>query len=327
MPPPVSIPKNMPKPVCTIQQKVGPKRSTNKIFKCNDASKLSSISSDTITRGCNIPFTNTKPPQVGNTHSKTQSSVPVTVHKKLRCFVPEKDIHCCLTNNTHLDEATKKLVRYQISNKIYNSGKTIMKMTPTKCSETLKGVDVKDLEVTAEIKSSGLKFGQEPFKKKKMHIDEIDVDSLKTPMRCSTPTPSLDASTIVAGHLDYSIEETQAESTEVPEPTSSEEMLMKFVNVPSRPKPIVPVDTKPDEKNMEKLEYCKDWVENESGISSTNSDVPPSLYASTVNMSDSLLDITSVSRNVQYPKSQTKGEETKNRANDRFDSYKNTVFM
>lgn len=79
---------------------------------------------------------------------------------------------------------------------------------------------------------------------------------------------------------------------------------------------------KKDLEQKDKYNYCKDWMAHEDGISSTNSDIPPSLYAPSLNFSDSLLDLTSISRN-----NINKGEDTKSRGIDRFDSYKNIKFM
>ena len=40
-----------------------------------------------------------------------------------------------------------------------------------------------------------------------MKIDDIDIEAINTPMRCLTPTPSTSGSTILAGHLDFSLGE------------------------------------------------------------------------------------------------------------------------
>ena len=56
------------------------------------------------------------------------------------------------------------------------------------------------------------------------------------------------------------------------------------------------------QKNM----YCTDWMSKQHGISMTNCDAPPSLYAPSVALSDSLSDVTSVLCNAppqtSYPK-------------------------
>ena len=44
-------------------------------------------------------------------------------------------------------------------------------------------------------------------------VDDIDVESLRQPMRCSTPTPSNAPSTILASHLDFTLENDCIDST------------------------------------------------------------------------------------------------------------------
>ena len=111
-------------------------------------------------------------------------------------------------------------------------------------------------------------------------IEDIDFEALQRPMRASTPAPSInDTSTIVAGHLDFSIGD--LEST-VCKQEEKDEMIEDLH-----------IDTK--------AAYCADWMDNQEGISTTNSDPPPSLYASSVSLNDSLLDETSISRNKPLP--------------------------
>ena len=45
-----------------------------------------------------------------------------------------------------------------------------------------------------------------------------------------------------------------------------------------------------------KESYCKTWMQNEDRIKTENAEPPPSLYASSVTLSESLLDTTSVSQ-------------------------------
>ena len=68
-------------------------------------------------------------------------------------------------------------------------------------------------------------------------------------------------------------------------------------------------------------------MEKESGVSSNNDDVAPSLYDTTVNMSESLLDITSVSHNVPQTKQKPKSPSNTGMAINNFDIYKDTKFM
>ena len=76
--------------------------------------------------------------------------------------------------------------------------------------------------------------------------------------------------------------------------------------------------------------YCKDWMQKEEGVSTTNSDDPPSLYAPSVALSDSLLNETSVSCNhalvtVSVPKITKMSQ--KGRGIQITKDYSNTVFM
>ena len=75
---------------------------------------------------------------------------------------------------------------------------------------------------------------------------------------------------------------------------------------------------------VKKISYCQEWMCKEEGISTENEDAPPSLYDSTVCMTDSLLDVTSISRNV--PPKDLKLQPKTGRGI-KFDQYHNTKFM
>ena len=65
----------------------------------------------------------------------------------------------------------------------------------------------------------------------------------------------------------------------------------------------------------------------EYGVPTDNCDVPPSLYAPSVALSDSLLDVTSVSHNVSpFPHTQTK-RESLGRGISTYNKYQNTAFV
>ena len=261
----------------------------------------------------------------------------VTGNNNVRCFVPKEDIVCSITNNNNrLDSNTKKLVHYQISQKIYSQPQKRITMVV----KEENGSDVLPLE------RKGLKIHSKHFKEKSVTVDDIDLDSLKRPMRSSTPTPSICESTIVAGHLDLSNQE-QAEvetTTEVNEGSSDNS---KEIFDPRREKELDDIfddySTKckgqmvqrkrknykkrdPDTANVQqKNNYCKTWMQKQDGISTNNWDAPPSLYASSVALSDSLLNITSVSRNVSP--NITPGKDTKQGRGITGKDYSNTVFM
>ena len=55
-------------------------------------------------------------------------------------------------------------------------------------------------------------------------------------------------------------------------------------------------------RNITPEEHCIEWMGENSGICTNNGEEAPSLYAPSVKLSDSILDVTSVSRNVCQPK-------------------------
>ena len=57
-----------------------------------------------------------------------------------------------------------------------------------------------------------------------MEIGDINVDSIEQPIRSLTPTPTID-STIMAGHLDYSIEGQEKNMESTLEDTDSDEVI------------------------------------------------------------------------------------------------------
>ena len=166
------------------------------------------------------------------------------------------------------------------------------------------------------MKSKGLKVNLKHFSDKCMKIDDIDVEAIGRPMRSSTPTPSISGSTILAGHLDYSLDafddldstlHTQEKSADSDENDSERDEFFNQYLPPSqrkqlaaKPKAVIK-ETASDHDSKttipNKNNYCEDWMKKEQGVSTTNSNAPPSLYNASIALSDSLLDITSVSRN------------------------------
>ena len=140
--------------------------------------------------------------------------------KKLRCLVPEEDIQCFRTNNSNMDSGSKKLIYYQIQKKIYtkpeSNGDNFKRKNPTKCPEKFGNAVTKSYTDREKVlqKPDHFKFNKKHFRTKQMKIGDIDPDVLKTPIRCSTPTPSMD-STILAGHLDYYADEGNYEKRKI----------------------------------------------------------------------------------------------------------------
>ena len=133
------------------------------------------------------------------------TNVPIKkVYGKTRvhCSVPSQDVLCFTTNNnTDIDEYTKHLVCEQIKEKILSQKSTRinMRVTPMKsCGD--KSVVKQNGKV-----GNVFKVQRKKFKNKHMTVADIDFEALQTPICCSTPTPSISGSTIVAGHLDVSI--------------------------------------------------------------------------------------------------------------------------
>ena len=327
MPPPMSVPKPQPKHKPQPQPQPQPQPEEHQVPKSCPPVKVYGKGS--------IKTTN------ANVEVRTKS---VPCERKVRCFVPSEDIPCYVTNRTNqIGEYTKQLVRYQIGKKIYAQPEKTekpemrinMRVTPEKSAGTSK------IDVSPVATSKQLKVNKKHFKEKNMTVDD-NFDYLQTPMRCSTPTPSVCGSTIMAGHLDFSMiddledtilpanEEVDREINDDDDNDDNENesavddaFMMQFINVGTH-KP------KPADKGMKNEEskdkYCKDWIYKSDGVSTNNSDAPPSLYAQSVAMSDSLMDITSVSRNV-YPTIERKYEQGRGITNTNTKDYSNTVFM
>ena len=119
------------------------------------------------------------------------------------CSVPTNDVKFYVTSNNNIDAFTKNLVRYQISRKIYKQPGCNTRPMPKKNSEDV-GLDIDPSAQSSG--ASGMKRKRKYFKHKSLTVDDIDVSSLEQPMRCSTPTPSLGGTTILAGHLDCTID-------------------------------------------------------------------------------------------------------------------------
>ena len=256
---------------------------------------------------------------INNVITDTSSDDNGFTVRKLRCYVPSKDVLCSVNKNVNIDNCTKKLVTNQISNKIFSKPLEVGHGT------NRKPVENSVVEVAGEPKTAhSVKFNKKYFAHKNMKVDDIDLVCLQKPMRSSTPTPSVDESTIMAGNIKMSLDWNDLEqSVQAPQSAAAD--------VVAKNKEIFPLSTgKSDgEEHCTQpsggVNYCTDWIVKSDGVSTNNSDAPPSLYAPSVALSDSLLNTTSISR-TPCQSSQNKGKEM-SKATTNFDRYKNTVFM
>ena len=268
---------------------------------------------------------------------------------KQHCSIPSEDVKCYTTNiDGNIDDYTKQMVRYQISRKIYaKSMKRVnICVTPHKLGEVL--------DAKRDVQPSYLKVNKKHFKEKNMNIEDIDIESINQPIRSSTPTPSVSDSTILAGHIDYSMID-DLDSTMCTKNLDAceqdddidvlDEVFQQYVQ---ESKGNSSVHRKKEAKKtgdgdkisdtdegitdtnkfVNKDNYCKDWMEKHDGINTNNVEAPPSLYAPSLDMSMSLMDITSVSRNLQPETGyDTKINNKTGRGITNSKDYNNTQFM
>ena len=238
-------------------------------------------------------------------------------HNFKKCSIPVQNVKCFITKNTDADPRTQKIIHQQISRKIYATPKMPVcntRFVQKKCADQF-GVEG-TAAVQGKYQPTPFKLDNNYFNQKKLEVEDIDVNALEYPMRSSTPTPSNDR-TIMAGHLDPYLHdsdslERNSESMEDPE---LDEFLQPYLNKCNRNHNISTKKTlekdggckteKPLPTDIghttEKQDYCTAWMSNENGVSTTNTDIPPSLYEPSILLSKSLLDVTSVSRNVSKP--------------------------
>ena len=245
--------------------------------------------------------------RIGGKNSVGVNIKPVVTKDQLRCYVPKEDVPCSVTTNvTNTDEYTKQFVKKQISKKIFRKAekRVNMTVTPKRKDEGYA------LQERSSLTPKKFKLNEKHFSEKNMNVSDIDIDTLDRPIRCSTPTPSISGSTILAGHLDYTIDEMDTtldrnEDNEDPLSDDDDDFFKKFINVPDRKhdnggrKAEESGGGSVENIDKNKNTLCTEWIKNESGVCTNNGDEPPSLYAPSAALSDSLLDITSVSRNIK----------------------------
>ena len=266
-----------------------------------------------ISSGDNFVANKTRKGSITPTNVTDHDTKPVIPVSKTHCSVPARDVHCSVTNNIEdCDPYTKQVVQFQIGQKLYSQQQKRINMhiTPRRPIEHFP------------FEQTGLKVNRKHFHEKHMTVDEIDIESLQHPMRASTPMPSIPESTIVAGHLNFSTDEVEtriqstddisSDSEEVEDIQREKEMDEIFAPYMQKIKrnshstghksenvtPITDATSYNESTMQNKNKCCKDWMQKEEGVSTNNYDAPPSLYAPSVALSDSLLDMTSVSRNV-----------------------------
>ena len=120
------------------------------------------------------------------------------------CSVSICDVTCSVTKNTDTDEYTRRLVQQQLATKIYTKPNT--RITPKKCAEDFGITITKSIQR----KAPGLKFNKKHFIQKRTTVDEVDLHFLEQPLRCSTPTDSVDGLTILAGNLDVTLDDVKS---------------------------------------------------------------------------------------------------------------------
>ena len=129
----------------------------------------------------------------------------LTNTKPVNCSVPTTDVKCYINNNVQLHSTTRKMMRQQDAKKIYTTPDNVLKNTQQTEKKNAEKLVMKVLEKLTG-RHVPFKFNTQHFRQKNLEIDEVDVNFIERPMCSSTPTPGHD-STILAGHLNYSIEE------------------------------------------------------------------------------------------------------------------------
>ena len=254
---------------------------------------------------------------------------------KIHCSVPIKNIVCRTTTNTQIDQEvnslTRRLVKYNINQ--YPKGTPNTKLTPKMCGGTFGCEVTKALKESGKPFN---KFDAGVYRKRTLELDNINFDSipLPPPLRCSTPVSVL-AGNLDDTYFHVDKEEISGESadeemdTELSSVNMSheettngkededdmEDIFRPFMKYSDRKRQRENAVEK-RRKKMKKLEmefcekcrldtgttrdfthkhnntFCDNWV----SCVEVTSEAPPSLYNKSVDLPESLMNVTSVSR-------------------------------
>ena len=271
MPPPKVIPSNM--HVHEIKQEP-------KVQQTNNSSKLD-VKSEVAT---NI----TDKDNVFSSLLKT----------KVHCSVPKSDIICPINNTSSIvDEAKRLAFKNKLTRKIYGLPVNVVntRIAPNLPIDSAKKTSVDNTKPKGS--AEPLRFDENHFKNKNLVIDSVDILNMGMPMRSSSPTPSIDGFTVLAGNK----EEFPDSSTDESKSTDPDvrEILAPYLKAALQKKP---------KKFMKKEEDCSkndrsksekavaEWVAENDNIFAPPPATPTVLlYPAT--HSEGLLDVTSVSQN------------------------------
>ena len=160
--------------------------------------------------------------------------------KRVHCSVPKTDVICYTNGDIAGSVHTKTLLRQQIHNKVYRK---LPMFEHLKVAPKL-GVEQLNNEVITHFTS--MKRDEDHFKDKVMKIEHVDISRMGLPLRCSTPTPSIDGFTVVAGHEGKDEDDMSIESNDSDEWLT--QLLVPFINKRSKKKTFM---NKEEEKEKE----------------------------------------------------------------------------
>ena len=171
--------------------------------------------------------------------------------KRVHCSVPRSNIVCYTNGNVVGDVYTKSLLRQQIHNKMYR------KMPMFEHLRVAPKLGMDDTKKEENNEFTTMKRDEEYFKNKLMKIEHVDVHSMGLPLRCSTPTPSIDGYTVMAGQ-EGKIEESDDISVDDTHDSDERltEILIPFINKKSKNKRFM---DKEKEVSLVKEEYKEEY--------------------------------------------------------------------
>ena len=164
---------------------------------------------------------------------------------KVHCSVPKKDICCVVTTNMQNKIERRNAFRSYIRKKMFKWNTNIVNTRMAK----KKSQFVTKPKQKRSMKRSHFFATNKHFKTKNMKIESVDVMKMGLPLRCSTPTPSIDGFTVMGGHDgnrndDISIEDAEDDENEDEELNS---MLNSFINKPTPKKKDINTSVADDE--------------------------------------------------------------------------------